>query len=141
MIRTKTVLFAILILSTLTTIAAAQKSPKRLKFSDLAHYNPENQTFQIDAQVLDVYKCPPCPPHAMCKPCIPDNIVVVDRIAREHGAELIRLRIYTEETDKFVQNGNYRFTVKVRGKLSEGAQIADVDLISFEPLFVTQMGH
>lgn len=67
----------LMFLAASSVISQSQKPPL-LKFSDLQKYDPANETFQIDGYVMDLYKCPPCPPGAMCKPCIPDNITIVD---------------------------------------------------------------
>ena len=114
------------------------QKPALLKFADLQKYDPVNETFQIDGYVLDIYKCPPCPPGAMCKPCIPDNITIADSSDWMDVSKLKRLRIYTDKTDKFELKEKYRMTVKVKGNLSAGRLIESVDLIAFKAIIVTR---
>ena len=66
--------------------------------------------------MLDIYKCPPCPPGAMCKPCIPDDIVITDNIDQKEPSNINRLRIYDDKPDQFELNKKYTFTVKVKAK-------------------------
>jgi hypothetical protein len=89
--------------------------------------------FRIVGYVINTYKCPPCPPGAMCKPCIPDNIVVTDNLDEQDASKIKRLRISTEKPEQFELKKKYIFTVRVRGKVPSGRAIQDVDLISFEP--------
>jgi hypothetical protein len=124
---------ALIVLFPVVSYAQSAKTPL-LTFDDLRKYNPQNHTFRIKAFVFDIYKCPPCPPGAMCKPCIPDNLTVVDLIKEKDYSSMKRLRILTEQTDKFTRKGKYLFTVKVKENLSEGASVTEVELIGFEKL-------
>ena len=133
MFRTRIIVLAILSVSLLATTASAQKTPT-LTFDDLASYKPENQTFRIMGYVLDIYKCPPCPPRMICKPCIPDNVTIVKKIDKDHLSSLVRLWILTDQTEKFTEGQRYLFTVKIHGDLAAGKPITDVDLVKFERL-------
>ena len=82
--------------------------------------------------MIDIYKCPPCPPGAMCKPCIPNNIVVTDNIEEKDLSKIKRLRIHTDKPEQFELKKKYLFTVKVKGTLPLDRAITDVELISFE---------
>jgi hypothetical protein len=127
----RTHLFAIGMMLLAASSAFAQK-PALLKFSNLEKYDPANETFRIEGFVLDIYKCQPCPPGAMCKPCIPDNVTIVDSSDLTDISKLKRLRIYTDKTDRFEVKKEYLLTVKVKGNLASGRQITDVDLTSIE---------
>ena len=132
--RTRSVILTILTVSLLAVTVSAQKTTKLLTFDDLASYKAENQTFRIFGYVIDISKCPPCPPRMMCKPCMPNNITIVKKIDPNHLSAPIRLRILTDETDKFTEGEKYLFTVKVHGGVKEGKPITDVDLVRFETL-------
>jgi hypothetical protein len=106
--------------------------PSIVSFFHLENFDPANRVFRIEGYVLDIYKCPPCPPGAMCKPCIPDNITLVDSPDRSELSKLKRLPIYTDKTDKFRFTGRYRLTVKVKGDLAAGKPVASVDLVSID---------
>ena len=108
--------------------------PPLLTFSDLQRNDSIEGPFRIEGYVIDIYKCPPCPPQAMCKPCIPDNIVVTDNIDEKDVSRIKRLRISTDKPEQFELKKKYTFTVKVKGKAPPGHAIQDVDLISFEPV-------
>ena len=105
-----------------------------MTFNDLQRNDSIEGPFRIVGYVIDIYKCPPCPPQAMCKPCIPDNIVVTDNIDEKDLSRIKRLRISTDKPEQFELKKKYTFTVKVKGKVPSGRAIQDVDLISFEPM-------
>ena len=132
--RIRSIIMTILTVSLLAVTVSAQKTTKLLSFDDLASYKAQDQTFRIFGYVIDLYKCPPCPPRAMCKPCMPNNITIVKKIDPDHISAPVRLRILTDETDKFTEGQKYLFTVKVHGEVKEGKPITDVDLVRFETL-------
>ncbi|HXI61755.1 MAG TPA: hypothetical protein VNF70_03560 [Pyrinomonadaceae bacterium] len=103
-----------------------------LTFDDLKAGKPVRGPFRIAAYVLDIYKCPPCPPPNQCKPCIPDNIVVTDELDAKDLSQIKRLRIYTGKTDQFEAKKKYMFTVKIKGNAPSGRPIESVELIGFE---------
>src|ERR1700686_941388 len=104
--------------------------PPRLTFSDLKRNDSIEGAFKIVGFVIQTYKCPPCPPGAMCKPCIGDHIVVTDNIDEQDAALVRRLRIFTDKPEQFELKQKYLFTVKVKGKVQRGRAIEEVDLIS-----------
>ena len=106
----------------------------RLTFSDLKRNDSINGTFIVDGFVIDTYKCPPCPPRAMCKPCLGDHIVVTDNIDERDPALIQRLRIFTDKPEQFELKKKYSFTVKVKGQTPKGRAIENADLISFEAI-------
>src|SRR5438876_216399 len=115
----KTLSFAFLILVCLSLRPALSQNPSiqeppLLTFSDLPQSDSTKGTFRIEGYVIDIYKCPPCPPGAMCKPCIPNNIVVTDNIEEKDLSKIKRLRIYTEKPEQFELKKKYLFTVKVK---------------------------
>ena len=111
---------------------ASDQSLPVLRFDDLKAGKSVNGPFRIAAYVLDVYKCPPCPPPNQCKPCIPDNIVVTDDIKAKDLSQIKRLRIYTDKADQFEAKKKYLFTVKVKGNAPAGRPIESVELVEFE---------
>ncbi len=123
---------AIVIMTAASIVCAQLTKPPMWTFADLQHYDAATQTFQIEGYVLDIYKCPPCPPRGMCKPCIADNVTLTDTDDRSDLSNLKRLRVFTEETDKFVMNGKYIVTVRVKGTPKMGDAIDSVDLISID---------
>jgi hypothetical protein len=86
------IILAILSVSLLGISTSAQ-STRLLTFDDLRSYKHGNETFRIYGTVLDIYKCPPCPPKAQCKPCFPDHVTIVEKIDRDHPSSLVWLRV------------------------------------------------
>jgi hypothetical protein len=130
-----TILFTVVcLLSALSFLPdrTSAQDPPLLTFNDLQKNDSSKGTFRIVGYVIDIYKCPPCPPGAMCKPCIPDNIVVTDDIDEKDFSKIKRLRISTDKPEQFETKRKYTFTVKLKGKVPSGRAIQDVDLISFE---------
>ena len=110
----------------------SQTQPPRLTFNDLKRNDSIKGTFIIVAFVIQTYKCPPCPPNAMCKPCIGDHIVVTDIIDEKDPALIQRLRIFTDKPGQFELKKKYSFTVRPRGQTAPGHALEAVDLISFK---------
>jgi len=53
------------------------QEPRRLTFDDLKRNDSVEGSFRMEgAYVLEIHKCPPCPPGAQCKPCLGDYIVI-----------------------------------------------------------------
>ena len=121
-------------LSAIPLFASQDPTPPQLTFPDLKRNDSVTRTFIVAGFVIDAYKCPPCPPQAMCKPCIGDHITITDKIDEKDKTLIQRLRIHTEKPEQFDLKKQYSFTVKVRGNVSPGHAIQDVDLISFEPV-------
>ena len=112
----------------------SQTPPPRLTFNDLKRNDSIKGTFIVVAFVIQTYKCPPCPPNAMCKPCLGDHIAVTDNLDEKDPARIQRLRIFTDKPEQFELQKKYSFTVRTRGKTAPGHPIEEVDLISFEPV-------
>jgi hypothetical protein len=108
--------------------------PPRLTFSDLKRNDSIKGTFIVVGFVIQTYKCPPCPPGAMCKPCLGDHTVITDNLDEKDPALSRRLRIFTDKPEQFDLQKKYLFTVKIKGTVAPGHAIQDVDLISFEPI-------
>ncbi len=111
----------------------SQTPPPRLTFNDLKKNDSIKGTFIVVAFVIQTYKCPPCPPNAMCKPCVGDHIVVTENLDEKDPARIQRLRIYTDKPEQFELKKRYSFTVRTRGKTAPGHPLEEADLISFEP--------
>jgi len=134
--KTLTVLFIVVSLVPALSFSQDGNStpkPRLVTFDNLQRSDSIEGPFRIVGYVIDIYKCPPCPPGAMCKPCIPDNIVVTDNLDEKDPARIKRLRISTEKPERFELKKRYIFTVKVKGKVPPGHAILDVDLIDFKP--------
>ena len=110
------------------------KKPPLLTFEDLKRNDGIEGPFLIEGYVIDIYKCPPCPPRAICKPCISDNLVITDAADPKDLSKINRLRIFTDKAEQFELKKKYSFTVSAKNKVPAGHSITDVHLVSFEPL-------
>lgn len=111
---------------------APPQEPRLLTFGYLQKGPTIEGPFRIGAYVVEVYKCPPCPAGAQCKPCIGDHIVVTDNPNEKDPKFIRRLRIFADRPDHFRLKTRYMFEVTVRGKTQKGHPIEDVNLISFD---------
>jgi hypothetical protein len=135
--RTSTVILTIVCVMWTFSFSQDQDSirkPPLLTFEDLQKNDGVEGPFRIEGFVIDIYKCPPCPPQAMCKPCIPDNIDVTNNLDEKNPNLIRRLRIFTDQPEKFELTKKYSFVVKVKGQTPKGRAIENVELISFDPV-------
>jgi hypothetical protein len=133
-----TIIFALICMTgtgPLSQIKIPPQEPPLLTFDDLKRNDGIAGPFRIEgAYVIEIHKCPPCPPGAQCKPCLGDYMVVTDNMDEKDPLLMKRLRVYTDQPEQFDLKTKYRFLVRVRGKLREGHAIESVDLIRFEPV-------
>ncbi len=139
MMITKSVLaitFALVCLMGTSAFAQAgipPDSPRLLTFDDLKRNDGVEGTFRMEgAYVLEIHKCPPCPPGAQCKPCLGDYVVITDNLDEKDPALIKRLRVFTSRPERlewFELKKNCSFIARVRGKVPRGKPIEDLDLI------------
>ncbi len=66
-----------------------------------------NKSVMVEAIIVYVYRCPPCPPNAMCKPCDRDNVVLKDLTSSE------TIKAYVQSGSTFHQNAKEGEKVKI----------------------------
>jgi hypothetical protein len=107
--------------------------PPLLTFDDLKRNDGIEAPFRIEgAYVIEIHKCPPCPPGAQCKPCLGDYIVVTDNLDEKDPLLINRLRVFTDKLDRFELKQKFSFVAKVRGKVPSGKPIENLNLIELE---------
>jgi hypothetical protein len=121
-----------LVILFVSVISWGQKKYPQVRIADLEKNSAD--TVELKAFVLDVYHCPPCPPGAICKPCIENNISVVEdkpdditKIPLEK-----RVRIFISNQKEFEMGKHYLFVVTFRNKKSSPKD--NLTLISFRGL-------
>ena len=136
---TVTILFALVCM--VSTISFAQdrnpvRKPPSITFAGLNRSDLDEGPFRIEGHVIQIYKCPPCPEGAQCKPCLGDHVVITDKPDEKDPVLIRRLRIFAgrPELEQLEVAKKYSFLVKVRGKIHDGKPVEEVDLISFESL-------
>lgn len=135
--RTSTVILTIVCMMWTFSFSQDQDSTRNaplLTFEHLRKNDGVEGPFPIKGFVITIYKCPPCPPLAMCKPCIGDHIEVTNSPDEKNPALVRRLRIFTDQPGKFELKKKYSFVVKIKGQTPKGRAIENVDLISFDPV-------
>ena len=112
--------FSILFIFLLFPVGAiqAQSRPPHIRWNQLK--DTRKDTIEIKGYVFEVYICPPCPEGATCKPCIPNNITLVEKKFNDPQRVPLegRLRVYTEQPDAFKPGDRYNFTIGRKGKQS-----------------------
>ena len=83
---------------------------------------PQKGEFEISGFVAKHYRCPPCPPEAMCKPCMPENVLVsgTQEILEQYPASGNYLVIFTDKSDALSLGKRYDFTVQVLTSKTSG---------------------
>jgi len=71
---------------------------------------------QVEGYVIHIYKCPPCPPNASCRPCNSPHFYiytdpVTDRIAGVK-ANVYQTIVDADKTCQFKKNKKYTFTIE-----------------------------
>jgi len=140
MIKSRFTIIIALACSVSTLSFAQDRNPVRdpplITFAQLNRSDLDDGPFRIEGHVTEVYKCPPCPEGAQCKPCLGDHLVITDNPDEKDPALIRRLRIFSRrpELEELEIAKQYSFLVKVRGRLRNGKPLEEVDLISFTPL-------
>ena len=109
---------------------------KPLSVTEFRRLAPKSGFFSVSGYVSYIYKCPPCPPPAMCKPCMPDNLVLSENYSPDlpypnSGEHLV---IKTDEPDNVKVGLRYWMTVKVEPTNSMNYGLNDLSLISSGPV-------
>lgn len=97
------------------------KTQKRLlpnNFLSISAINQKKLSFGIYetvGYVVKVYRCPPCPEGALCKPCI-GNYIVVSQEKIEFDLHQVtdkQVIIFVDENTEFLIGKRYRFLVRI----------------------------
>jgi hypothetical protein len=89
---------------------------RALKVSELAAKQAGKGTYEVEGYVIKAYHCPPCPPGAMCKPCMRDNVVLsdeprhIDLYTEQGAAEVI---VFTQGVEGAALEVGKRYRLKV----------------------------
>lgn len=94
-------------------------------------------TYHIQGYVAKIYRCPPCPPEAACKPCMSDNIVVSqEKKAVDTYEELTEqdLIVFVDDPTPFEVGKKYQFLIQILDVKTANKKVNNVKLIYFEDL-------
>ncbi|NNE99365.1 MAG: hypothetical protein HKN25_10140 [Pyrinomonadaceae bacterium] len=104
---------------------------KFLTISELNREKPKKGVFETRGFVAKIYVCPACPPDAICKPCMADNIVISEEKKSLETYDLSEkeMIIFTAEAKNFEKGGEYRFKVEITTQKSTSQDLNDARLI------------
>jgi hypothetical protein len=125
--------------SAASTSASSQAQPDdgSLSVTQLRASNPRPaSTHRLRGFVVKRYACPPCPPNALCKPCMGNNIVLSDD---DEPHELYDLDerdviVFTDTPMSFALGAQLTIEVRVLDRQSSNKGIADLELVKREPM-------
>ncbi len=107
-----------------------------IDISELNDRQPEFGVYTVVGYVVKIYECPPCPPDAYCKPCMPPNIVISERNSElaQYALTNQELLVFTtqEQSDELRMDRPYRFLLQVLDVKTTDQAINNVKLIHFE---------
>jgi hypothetical protein len=90
------------------SLRAQKQHHKTVKsVTELNSLSPD--TCLITAFVTSIYKCPPCPPGAICKPCIGDHVTISDVPNTTDKS----IRVLTKDFEKYSVGKKYTFLIKL----------------------------
>lgn len=111
------------------------KAEKFVKISEIKSQNLAPGIYETEGFVAKIYTCPKCPPNAVCKPCMKDNIVVSEESRPRDTYDLSdkEIIIFTNQTKSFERSNKYFLKIKITDKKTTSEQINDVELLAFKP--------
>jgi hypothetical protein len=125
----KTIILLLCIFLSIQPLAQTKSNKYPLvDFKDLA--KATSDTVQLKAFVMDAYECPPCPPGMICKPCVGDHIMVVEK----KRVDILkipledRVRIFAHQPKRLTIGKLYTFTITFRNKKEK---FDNYELVSF----------
>ena len=103
------------------------------RIHELKQNNFTSGNFNTEGFVVKIYTCSPCPPDALCKPCMRDNIVISENnnLLDAYSLTDNELIIFTNNPKQFELGKKYKFSVKILDYKSTGEPINDVELIGY----------
>jgi hypothetical protein len=95
-----------------------------------------DQEFRIWGYVSKIYKCPPCPPGAHCKPCMGNNFVLsqVKRRLGLYTLDDLDVIVFAAHPEQVQLGKLYEVTVRDAGRRHSNRNINDLRLVRFRPL-------
>ena len=100
---------------------------------EIKQNNFTSGNFNVEGYVVKTYTCPPCPPEALCKLCMRDNIVISENnnLLDTYALTEKELIIFFNNPKQFEFGEKYRFSIKILGYKSTGEPINDIELIGY----------
>jgi hypothetical protein len=111
--------------------APNQTTVQALTIQEFKAANYDSGNYTVEGYVVAVYKCPPCPEGAMCKPCERDHITVSDKNQPVNGT-LKSYEMKIIATNEFEVGKKYRLSITATNQSTLDQPNNDVMLIDYE---------
>ncbi|MDD4004614.1 MAG: hypothetical protein PHW69_05355 [Elusimicrobiaceae bacterium] len=102
--------------------------PQVCSASEIAARQCRSDLVIAEGFAAKIYKCPPCPPNASCKPCMRDNVVISqnDITLENHTLSERETVVFVNNPDGLRPGVRYKFTLK------PGSEESGAELVAFE---------
>ncbi len=106
-------------------------SVKELKKNDFSF-----GTYHVDGYVVKIYTCPPCLKNDLCKPCMPDHIVISDKKDRlkDYSLTDAHMILFVDDVRDFKLGRKYRFLITISDVRSVDKHFNNTKIVHFEKL-------
>lgn len=133
----KSLLLSLFLLVT-ASFSSADSGP--LTVNEIHQLAPTSGTFTIVGYISSRFTCPPCPEESVCKPCMPDNVIVSETYDpntkytdhANHVTVLLPSNKKPEETELTVGQ-RYELTITVEPSATMNFGLHNFKLQSYKP--------
>lgn len=130
------ILFLFLLFSPSFSSAASET----LTVNEIRELDPTSGSFTIVGYISNRFTCPPCPEGSVCKPCMPDNVIVSETYDPDtkytdhanHVTVLLPSNKKPEETELTVGR-RYELTITVDSAATMNFGLQNFELQSYKP--------
>jgi hypothetical protein len=113
------------------------EAPSSVTIPELRKLAPKagKREFTVVGWVSKVYTCPPCPPEAVCKPCMRDNVILSaeKRTHDSYDLDDKDVIVFVDPADRFVVGKRYSLTVRFSTKKTTGEPFNDLESVHAAP--------
>lgn len=129
-----------LVLTVLVSVQSVRSQTEEIEnlveIYQLNEMAPEFGTYTVEGYVAKIYECPECPEGAVCKPCMPPNIIISDRKSQfaQYALTDSELIVFADQAqvDELRVNKRYRFVIQVLDVKTTDQVLNNVKLIFAE---------
>ena len=112
------------------------KTEKFVRINDINSKKFAQEIYETEGFVAKIYTCPPCPPNALCKPCMRNNIVISEenKILESYNLSDKEIIVFTENAETFELNKKYFFKIKITDRKTTSQTANDIELLAYNNL-------
>ena len=102
--------------------------------SELKQLAPPQGWFRIEGFAIDRFDCPPCPPEAVCAPCMGNRLTISEKVERPEryrrpARQLIVNAGHLSAEETFSLGRRYSFLIHVTARSYSGDELRTVNLV------------